>query len=163
MGNQNDKMLENVPFLTEYGKKLGEKKYMVNTNEIRIGNKFFFYKPEINDPQILTVKGIMTEEDNITYVYSLEYAPINLPNGVFGISLSPEILEMCRMDEINIVYVDDSPFDGSIGDYKILEYKSRMKNGFYLSHSTHLQYLHQLQNLYFALTGEELVFDFPTK
>lgn len=72
------------------------------------------------------------------------------------IPLTPEILERCGFDEINVVYADDQPYDGSFGDYKILEYKSRMKNGFYLRYSTKLQYLHQLQNLYHSLTGEEL-------
>jgi hypothetical protein len=119
----------------EMGYQISKEKAMIQANELRVGN----------------------------YVYDFSGKPVVVVRTTFGatpletpIPLTPEILEKCGFEEINIIHVDERPYDGSIGDYQIKQFKSRMKNGYYLSHQTKLLYLHQLQNLYFALTGEEL-------
>lgn len=66
------------------------------------------------------------------------------------IPLTPEILEMAGFEvpdgyNDTVLYKDGIMIDFHLGEYKLRE-NNRIK----------LKYLHQLQNLYFALTGEEL-------
>ena len=76
------------------------------------------------------------------------------------IPLTPEILVKCGFKKLNNAWV---PIDYSATDY--LKWSFTIwdnKDGTYRYNSAEfipeLKYLHQLQNLYYALTGEELIY-----
>lgn len=131
---------------------------MIKVGDLRRGNKFSFYKPLINEPQQLTVKGYyFNDDDGLWYVQSDEYADINMA-GLMPVPLTPEWLEKCGFvadrngwhmpgsrlsltDQFYPCWFDRMLWPQDIPDFKHLS----------------LKYLHQLQNLYYALTGEELM------
>lgn len=75
------------------------------------------------------------------------------------IPLTPEILEKCGFTQHHddchnqVIYIKnifhDLPFQWGV-------YPNELASGFIVSNAKPLRYLHQIQNLYFALTGEEL-------
>jgi hypothetical protein len=79
----------------------------------------------------------------------LSYAPI---------SLSPEILEKCgfKNDHSTFEYADGSNNEKLFISWIDGEYVVELQNG-EKNISIELKYLHQLQNLYFALTQTELI------
>lgn len=118
---------------------------MINANELRIGN-YFFYKGEII---------------NIGHIQKNFHSVLINGVGVYGwgkfepIPLTPEILEKCGFEK------DRSGF--ALPDKMSLSFsidKDGQYNACWEDRSLHLpyriKYLHQLQNLYFAITGEEL-------
>jgi hypothetical protein len=80
------------------------------------------------------------------------------------IPLTPEILEKCGFEK------DADPYNWANPDWDIYRIKrmsigvkegmfawyNRSDDDFYSSYYPELKFLHQLQNLYFSLTGEEL-------
>lgn len=126
---------------------------MIKANELRIGN---WVNYNINGEQLHSGKitGIYNTQDEpsrgvIDYHYPL----------VFGqpIPLTPEILEKAGFESVR----------WSMGSYNWVHRESkicfkRLKTQGdvvrFMAHNriTHVTSLHQLQNLYFALTGEEL-------
>jgi hypothetical protein len=108
---------------------------MIKANELRLGSW-------VNDA------GVNIKVDKSYMSYLLDY-----PNNkrTKPIPLTPEILE-----KLGFVYrqdtgywkIHDLIFGRDIKPYFSLYLKMRV--------ATSIQYLHQLQNLYFALTGEEL-------
>ncbi len=110
---------------------------MIKANELRIGNWLSVQYP---DGIIGSVQISFIDNEDIE-----EYEPI---------PLTPEILEKC--DRIPLVY-NKEYFIKSNPSFSIF-YNSRK---WQLKHSENelpvfIEYLHQLQNLYFALTGTEL-------
>lgn len=104
---------------------------MIKANELRIGNI-------INSEYgILSAHGSMISDiDNGSF--------IALP-----IPLTPEILEKCGFEK--------SGFDWFIHDFYLYHYPlSELFVYKYNYAEREIQHLHQLQNLYFALTGTEL-------
>ena len=100
---------------------------MIKASELRIGN-------------LVSKNGEWFETDFITINMAHNYEPIQL---------TTEILVRCGFEDdkkemIRRLRGNDFVLDGYSNDY----------NGFYLGR---IDYLHQLQNLYFALTGEELI------
>lgn len=142
---------------------------MINPQELRISN-YVEYKG-----QMLPVLAI----DNEAFLSELKYKglvrlPDKLPNGmVFGssgiwcakinpIPITPEILERCGFEYI------DMPVNGYADD-KHLCYQQIDGTIVFMPFCTddkdchiHINYLHQLQNLYFALTNQELTFKTTT-
>lgn len=132
---------------------------MIKAQELRIGNQVY----------------LPTIEKNITVDYHhIRYATINPNNEYEPIPLTPEILERFGFDRnmggwllegdinqksfrsddeskygwsLEMTDVDDNDVHFRIGYSKIL-----IKD----APARHIKYLHQLQNLYHALTGEEL-------
>lgn len=135
----------------------------MNANELRIGNKLLWLSPVgytvvdvdidvlicINDneedaklyepipltPEILEKAGFVISEDLGDMIY------YQLPDKTYGygVCFDHEDLSFYRYHTIN----DSNSFEYLIYD------------------SIHFQYLHQLQNLFFALCGEELQIKFP--
>ena len=118
---------------------------MIQENDLRIGNYAFTYKPEMFG----IIKAISATRDGTVYleVGFIKYP--NLPcNQLEPIPLTPEILEKCGFEKLN---------SGNRRFNKIVLMCESVSN--YLLKDiplTPIRYLHQLQNLYFALTGEEL-------
>ena len=131
---------------------------MINANELRIGNwvkdrggknlqihRFYGFKIECD------VKGMPTKENGIPIYYhpfteEFEYLQ--------PIPLTPEILEKCGA----IVY----EFDNGLGNqYRIKDRLFVIRDGNIVDYgsSVIIKHLHQLQNLYFALTNSELIID----
>jgi hypothetical protein len=113
---------------------------MIKANELRIGN---------------WVHDTVTQQP-----HEIEGWDIFETSAFVGISLTPEILEKCGLTHV------------SVDDYYLANGLMLHKTGYvfysYWEHSdgdgggttedevTNIKYVHQLQNLYFALTGEEL-------
>lgn len=136
---------------------------MINANELRIGNLVI-----TDDGKIVKVKNI--NNDGINGEWDSEWATF-YHKWLKGIPLTPEMLEKAgfihetdwkdgyelpkgkyRQGNIYISF-GDTEFGLSKGAYLWAELGSPDDYGY---HVTHFGHVHQLQNLYFALTGEEL-------
>ena len=138
-----------------------ETKYLIKENELRIGNwlKWVGVNPEYD--QVCIFETYHINENAIEL-----FEPIHL---------TPEILEKCGFEKSLSADVEERTIYGiQVANNTSLYFdphKDWMRNDYdvewYLSHewnNNHFKndfwakpkYLHQLQNLYFALTGEEL-------
>lgn len=120
---------------------------MIKANELRIGNKLF-----------TAIAAVITI--NRDHLYHMEDQCENFS----GIPLTPEILESCGFEynaekhtHVVKIFDDESGyrtlFIGSEANFYwwgLQDYTLDSIRGF------KIHYLHQLQNLYFALTGKEL-------
>lgn len=124
---------------------------MVSANELRIGNKIL--RRNSNDYWIDT-------NVNLTYL-SLVY---EFPEDYKGIPLSEETLLKCGFvndsySNFNLYLLDEYGAKSEeyisihFKDYACKEYSGA---GFSDCYVEECKYLHQIQNLYFALTGKEL-------
>ena len=107
---------------------------MIKANELRIGN--WVYSPIIDGP--FQISSLTTDHDP----------------SCNAIPLTPEVLVECGFGEVDdMIFVHD---EKSVVLLKLDE-------GFHLGdlkgqpYSIALKYLHQLQNLYWILVGEELI------
>lgn len=125
--------------------------FMIAANELRIGNWVRFNKPTVRPTQYLQVKEIFCIEQTGEgyFVSSNQYTPININKGVFPIPLTPEIFEKCGF----IKHIDTGNEFYTIGDFALHKNKEWFNHH---SCNNSIDTVHQLQNLYFALTGEEL-------
>lgn len=120
---------------------------MINVNELRIGNLVFIDYTESYYARVLELPDLRVEK-------SKNDKPLVSNSIVYPIPLAPEWLERCG-------YLKDS-IDGKY--YKQgsgLPPIYFIYNGYYYMdglplNGNKIKHLHQLQNLYFALTGEEL-------
>ena len=141
---------------------------MVHANELRLGNKLYNQAGDIiTVQQILhstvvydTRMQVNEERANVTGAYAVAYASEVeevIEEAEFTdlkpIILTPQILQSCGVrhfirDEWIIRYAA-----GHV-DFEFIEGKLRLRQ----PACSHIQikYLHQLQNLFFALTGQEL-------
>lgn len=125
---------------------------MINANELRIGN-WVRYGNRLFQIEAISrsLPCLNTDEFGIGVVDW---------NNINPIPLTPEILEKCGLKngnselDRNVFYSTNKHLaqfsvniSGSFGIYVGV---------FIALRSVHLEHLHQLQNLYFALTGEEL-------
>ena len=117
----------------------------MEAKDLRIGNYAFTYKPEMFG----IIKAISARRDGTVY---LEVGSISYPNlpitQLMPILLTPEILDKCGFEKLN---------SGNRRFNKIVLMCESVSN--YLLKDiplTPIKYLHQLQNLYFALSGKEL-------
>lgn len=120
---------------------------MIKANELRIGNWV-----EVDDKPALVTQifdsGITcNHNDDITNGEAFKH--------ITPIPLTPEILEKAGFENgcpYSKEYGHTAPKEAFFfeNDY----YPNEMSNG--RSIGTEIKYMHQLQNLYFALTGEEL-------
>lgn len=123
---------------------------MIKANELRVGNIFNLVRGKGSLPVVID-EDIMLKIFSLAYNYAL--------NDLEPIPLTPEWLERCGFE----IPVDNGFFvrvargvvcikltDIGLPIVRIGE-----------MHFTNIKYLHQLQNLYFALTGEELTLKEP--
>ena len=130
---------------------------MINANELRLGNWVFNVGDFVKITSV-DERGINREDDSTAFGQYRSYY-CTLP-GPIGIPLTPEILEKC-----GFVNKFDNYYDLTLPPEKnrfALFYHE--KGCFYTSDALHRSHkmissLHDLQNLYFALTGEELQID----
>jgi hypothetical protein len=125
---------------------------MIKANELRIGNWV-----QYDDGTTMLVDGILQSD------VSLEGFPIVVGLSVIRpIPLTPEVLEKCGFKKH-----DDNPFfrmefayhDSSYPCYLIYDIEKdyiQVCRNFTSAADAPCKYLHQLQNLYFALTNTEL-------
>jgi len=129
---------------------------MIKGSELRTGNRVWessLVNPTPDDFAEIVIasvndidKVVHDEQDNI---YSYDY--------IYPIPLTPEWLELCGFNE-GVLYLN--PMMTSIrGANKNAEVRYCDAHG--NSVSRYYQYLHQLQNLYFTLTDEELEIKLP--
>ncbi len=126
---------------------------MIQANELRLGNMVLVYN------QIVEVLGI--DEDKIetsAYFYDGMGCTGGWLKEADPIILTPEILRECGFFKENNIH----PEHWDMKDYKLT--LSEVNDGFevYASECTigkAFKYLHQLQNVYYILTGEELEID----
>lgn len=112
-------------------------------NELRIGNKVLSHlTKEIVDVDWLVMKHM--EDGNIQSAYTPDM-PVYEP-----ILITPEILEACGFEKCSCDGYKHHGLHISKNDKEELYYRGII-----------LKSLHQLQNLYFTLTGEELTINFP--
>ena len=130
---------------------------MINANELRIGN--WFQQDASNNNAIsrfFTVDEIKRYGVRSTYIRQDTNQPhtsLFSLDSIHPIPLTPEILEKCGA----IVY----EFDNGLGNqYRIKDRLFVIRDGDIVDYgsSVIIKHLHQLQNLYFALTGEELTY-----
>ena len=129
---------------------------MIDVKELRIGNHLL-------QKHLKTCDKVLGIKDNYLLTTN-DIAPNNWVGlGLYDpIPLTPEVLQKCGFE---ITY--DSKFHtswdadilghGEIG-YVIWHEKKRSNFRYYGEKDIPCQYLHQLMNLYFALTGEELIY-----
>lgn len=124
----------------------------MEANELRIGNFVLFS----NDGTIFTVGSIeekgftVQNEEETTWIESEEFEPIPLTEEwllKFGFKLN-----------MNWFNWNAAIGENEIGDFKLALRYTDDFGWFYQSRCTPLKYVHQLQNLYFAITGEELIY-----
>lgn len=133
---------------------------MLQANELRIGNYINFHS------KVFQVTGI---KDNWVYCCKNSYPENSFPDTAAGlqpIPLTPELLEKCGflcmnkvpmyfkkyINEVDARNIQLSLSEIGINPDWIVGYHN---DGTYMR-LIKIIYLHQLQNLYFALTGEEL-------
>ena len=128
---------------------------MINANELRIGN----YLQDVVSGELFRVFSIDESNNNAIRCKIIDISKLPLPDGwtIHPIPLTPEILEKCGFAIISNPNHTDSflcytPFLKLVLDVKSKKIVLRDYSGIQQS----IEHLHQLQNLYFALTGEEL-------
>ena len=123
----------------------------MEAKELRIGNIVFYNGENGNNEPVryyCTINGadlrIMQDDEN----YLRSHEPIDL---------TPELLEKCGFEKLE--FGNGFMFVISLGGGRVFLLKyNPLRTDFFYEHyyGTKVQYLHQLQNLYFVLTGEEL-------
>lgn len=138
----------------------------MTANELRIGNyaNNKFWNPEPNNERwsYSEVKIIGVLNDTFYFTFRNDKRVIKTKE-LYGIPLTPEVLDKCGLTRhkcgmsgadmwqgmdgwsINDRFFSGWLFRGNGKELKLVGY-----------YNSKIKYLHQLQNLYFALTGEEL-------
>lgn len=133
---------------------------MIKANELRIGNYILI------NSKISKIFNVSDEGVNMV-IDTLGHFPINefeKLSDCTAIPLTPEILEKCGFKRDTVYFyrysIGSFNIHKTLKDFKKADTKENrcfrlaLDLGEFLK--TEIQYLHQLQNLYFALTGEEL-------
>ena len=113
----------------------------MKTNELRFGNYVYDTLGKVNKIDLEAITYIAKEPHN-------QVKPIPLTEEwllKFGFEL-----EYSQLTNIYKYFLPNSPFGYSQGNFGVFT-----QTGCF---SVELKYVHQLQNLYFALTGEEVTF-----
>lgn len=134
---------------------------MVKVNELRIGNYLTYKNPFMKDFELAVVDSILSDGlmEGINYDFeSEEYIKLYEINPIplteewlikFGFKkLMDGVIMRGYIDKF--LLIDCERFLN--GEYEV--YLKTIESGF--SKGTGYKYVHQLQNMYFALTGEEL-------
>jgi len=118
----------------------------MKSSELRIGN-YVYHEPTIDDWEIIQANpGTMIQ------------CEIN-PEGFDPIQLTEEWLLKFGFTRHHVDYWNDVIFIKNVPNNNEFEwglYPNEIGSGIQVKNRKLLKYVHQLQNLYFALTGEEL-------
>ena len=131
---------------------------MLKANELRIGN-FIKFHNHLETEKVITVNARFFS--SLAGGRSLEEMKSDeeLSNYYSGIPLTLEILEKCgwgKSDEHEIgTNMLNENNDGLYFDYHFKRFRMDFGDNSDIR-MPHIQYLHQLQNLYYSLTGDEL-------
>jgi hypothetical protein len=125
---------------------------MVHANELRIGNKLWRCRHDGSEPMPVTVTGLQAA-DGKTFVQTEQHEPADVSKEFRGIGLTEGILEGCGFKRDEIEYIGAL---WHLHPVQILEDEGLWLVNDKLRKRLKLHCLHQLQNLYFALTGKEL-------
>ncbi len=118
---------------------------MIQKNELRVGNILIH---PLKDNQVFVIKS----GADIDEIYTMQELK--------GYYLTPELLKKCGFE-----------YTASFGECRYTKGELQMDENFnplvqdgdeYLYYGKRVEFLHELQNLYFALTGEELPIRFST-
>lgn len=139
---------------------------MIKAEELKINNWFeydgeYYQVNSINEPKLKETDYRVSFRNNSKTkpVYCLHPIP-----------LTEEILIKCGFGKVNITHRDNSVSYGVFKKYPILIEENKLyenEDKYTVSrfapseinetnYLLHMDYIHQLQNIYFALTGEEL-------
>lgn len=131
----------------------------MQANELRIGNLIQLYrKPEDKDKTIETIKSVYYYDERSWYYAEISDGfVVNIDTGILPIELTEEWLVKLGFSGVNVFSLKNN-------EWFLIWNK---KNSFTYDHECYqieipdieLKYVHQLQNLYFALTGKELVYE----
>jgi len=124
----------------------------METNEFRIGNYVFLHKNSI---------GKVTAIEQHLILINQYYVKINDTNDIYyqanqikPIPLNEELLLKCgfvKLGDLDFFYILEYEMNFKISsDLKMIAWYNLQL------HNVKIEYLHQLQNLYFALTNNEL-------
>lgn len=130
----------------------------MEAKELRIGNLIHVYrKPEDDYVSVYSIKSIFYNDDENKYYVELDDGfYVNIDKGIIPIKLTDYWLTKCGFKKHGDFYILENNTFFQLRIYISLKHnKSRIGvNEEY--EIKHLEYLHQLQNLFFALTGELL-------
>lgn len=142
---------------------------MIKPNELRIGNLIFCKTTK----SLATVASPHPGQVIANFKYenvTADFVHCDLTE-LEPIAITPEWLERCgfvkkenktQIDGIEMTFhINESTYFSSCGGIDGGLYILCLCRGNYFANN--LQHLHQLQNLYFALTGEELTIKAPTQ
>lgn len=130
---------------------------MINASELRIGN---WIKDEETGKYYQVEQLRLRVGSELWVVYSIEKNTV-YSKQVQPIPLTPEILEKCRFKNIGDVYwisISNLKCELQFEIYAT-DYVNVLRGNFCDLILDKIKHLHQLQNLYFCLTGEELIFN----
>jgi len=134
---------------------------MITPKDLRIGNKLVFIREGLA-MDFVTVSEI----SDSTYWVEIDGRPQSkLEGGADGIPLSTEILGRCGFTIVNQGGDDQGFYNENFlaGLYAATDgYTVITEEGLDLTGKGQIKYMHQLQNLYFALTGAELEVSLPS-
>ena len=131
----------------------------MNANELRIGNYVYFTFTK----EVVKILGINAYENNGKIEYSISF--------MNGLNLYCEQLEKLKAIDLCQEQLIDFGWETNYEKYDIICFINKKldidninyiknKKQFYWNcweNTKEIKYVHELQNLYFALTGEELV------
>jgi len=130
---------------------------MIQGNELRIGN---LVQDELGIEKMLRVYRI--DEAAIT-CGDKEFSHPYLPETLKPIPLTPEVLEKCGFGARKFIEIGkysyleiDMTVVNTIGYRAIIQLEENDEGVIERYFMPHIKHLHQLQNLYYALTGTEL-------
>ena len=111
----------------------------------------------------LRIGNIIKLESSIVHVTHFDIRQISRGSVYEPIPLTPEILDACGFEKdkngelcLRSLYFIDSAPDGGVPSFIQLAIGPTP-----VTNMLHINHLHQLQNLYFSLVGEELTINFP--
>ena len=138
---------------------------MIQENELRIGNivtdQFFDSFKNFIIVKSMNNEGInleIADDGNYPECASYFFEPDYLFGNIFGIPLTPSILEKCGFEKDNENERFQLDTDLGLCIYGSIELGVAVNMDYKIVGNA-VKHLHQLQNLYFALTGEELIFN----
>lgn len=131
-------------------------KPMIKANELRIDNIVL-----VQTLNVIPVNFMNKEMVRIGEIDPECFPDDPMLNRFMGIELTPEILEKCGFERVDnkyqknwIIKAEDNYHSVQFTDEKYFYSNDKSDAGCYVL--AEVRYLHQLQNLYFCLTGEEL-------
>lgn len=116
----------------------------VNPTELRIGNLIYDDLGRVAQVSSLTIQTVEAIVDEDGRAWTTVFRPIPIP-------ISKEILDRFGFTE---EYTNGGFIRWHKGDFKLLD--RRLPHPQYHSPSATIQFVHELQNLYFCLNNEEL-------